>query len=119
LGWGEAKAQLSALIEDELGPMRERYDALMARPERIEEILQAGALKARALATPLMERLREAVGLRAPSAAAAPAAASARPTGKKARFVSFRDEDGRFRFRLQAAGGREVLLSEPFDNPQA
>ncbi|MDX3894289.1 tryptophan--tRNA ligase [Pusillimonas sp.] len=119
LGWGEAKEQLFALIEHELGPMRERYDELMAHPQRIEEILQAGALKARALAMPLMERLREAVGLRSPSAAAAPADAPAKPAGKKARFVSFRDEDGRFRFRLQAAGGGELLLSEPFDNPQA
>jgi len=119
LGWGEAKEQLFALIEDGLGPMRERYDALMASPERIEEILQAGALKARALATPLMERLREAVGLRSPLAAAAPKGASARPAAKKARFVSFRGEDGGFRFRLQAAGGNEVFLSESFDNPQS
>ncbi|WP_017524232.1 tryptophan--tRNA ligase [Pusillimonas noertemannii] len=119
LGWGEAKEQLFALIEDELGPMRERYDALMASPERIEEILQAGALKARALATPLMERLREAVGLRSPLAAAAPKSAAAKPAAKKARFVSFRGEDGGFRFRLQAAGGNEVFLSESFDNPQS
>lgn len=117
LGWGEAKEQLFELIEQEVAPMRARYDELMAHPERIEEILQAGAIKARQLAAPLMDRLREAVGLRSPQGAGASAPASAKGS-KKARFVSFRDEEGSFRFRLQAAGGAELLLSEPFDNPR-
>ena len=45
LAWGEAKQQLFELIEAEIAPMRARYDALMAHPERIEEILQQGAEK--------------------------------------------------------------------------
>ncbi len=36
----------------------------------------------------------------------------------KARLVSFRDEDGRFRQRLFAADGTELLLSEAFDDPK-
>ena len=44
--------------------MREKYFDLMANPGRIEEVLQAGAAKARKLATPFMAELREAVGLR-------------------------------------------------------
>jgi len=119
LGWGEAKERLFAQIEQELGPMRARYEELMAQPERIEEILQDGALKARRFAAPLMERLREAVGLRSPQAVAESAAGAPSKGGKKARFVSFRDEDGSFRFRLQTGGGAELLLSEPFDNPRA
>lgn len=117
LGWGEAKEQLFSLIEHEVGPMRARYEALMAHPERIEDILQSGAVKARKLAAPLMERLREAVGLRSPQSVATDAPAKA-AGGKKARFVSFRDEEGRFRFRLQDAGGAEVFLSEAFDDPK-
>lgn len=118
LGWGEAKEQLFQLIEQQLGPRRAMYEELMANPGRIEEILQAGGQKARKLATPFMQRLREAVGLR--GAMVAPAEKTSKgATAKKARFVSFRDEDGRFRFRLQTAGGAEVFLSEPFDNPQA
>jgi len=120
MGWGEAKDALCAVIEDELGPMRERYAELMARPERIEDVLQAGAAKARKLATPLMQRLREAVGLRAVAAGGAgKGAKAAQAQSRKARFVSFRDEDGSFRFRLQGADGQEVFLSEPFANPQA
>ncbi|MEF9944626.1 MAG: tryptophan--tRNA ligase, partial [Burkholderiaceae bacterium] len=48
LAWGEAKQRLFDRIEAEIGPMRERYDALMAKPEAIEAILQQGAAKARA-----------------------------------------------------------------------
>ncbi|HLU20151.1 MAG TPA: tryptophan--tRNA ligase [Pusillimonas sp.] len=117
LGWGEAKQQLFDLIEEEVGPMRARYDELMANPERIEDILQAGAVKARKLAAPLMERLREAVGLRSPKAVAMSAGPS-KQVEKKARFVSFRDDDGRFRFRLQDTDGSDVFLSESFDDPK-
>jgi tryptophanyl-tRNA synthetase len=64
LGWGEAKQRLLEQIEAEIGPMRQRYDALMAEPERIEAALQEGAAKARAIAAPLLAELRHAVGLR-------------------------------------------------------
>ncbi len=120
LGWGDAKELLSDRIEQDLAPMRDRYADLMAHPERIEDILQAGASKARSLAQPFMARLREAVGLRsAPTPRAALSAGDKKQAVKKARFVSFRDEDGKFRFRLLGADGQELLLSEPFDNPKA
>ncbi len=100
--------------------MRDRYADFMARPERIEEILRAGAQKARRLSAPFIERLREAVGLRRSVAASAPAeAGGAKAKGKAARFVSFRDEAGQFRFRLIDADGSELLSSEAFDDPKA
>src|SRR5690606_33249841 len=107
-------------LEAELGPMRAHYADLMAHPERIEDILRAGALKARRLSQPLMERLRAAVGLRTPSvqASAGRSAAGKKGKDKAARFVSFRDEQEQFRFRLLAADGGELLLSEPFADPK-
>ncbi|MBV6306455.1 tryptophan--tRNA ligase [Candidimonas humi] len=120
LGWGDAKQLLCERIEQELAPMRERYAELMAKPERIEDILQAGAAKARKLSGPFMARLREAVGLRAPAKPAARGAAKDKgAAGGKARFVSFRDEQGLFRFRLLGTDGQELLLSETFDDPKA
>ena len=38
LAWGEAKARLFDQINRQIGPMRARYDALMAEPEKIEAI---------------------------------------------------------------------------------
>jgi tryptophanyl-tRNA synthetase len=68
-----------------------------------------------------MAQLRLAVGLRAEAGATnrSTAAASKKATAKRARFVSFRDETSRFRFRLLGADGLELLLSEPFDHPRA
>lgn len=65
IAWGEAKKQLFELINDQVAEARERYEALLADPDHIEEVLQKGAAKARAYSQPLLERLREAVGIRA------------------------------------------------------
>jgi len=118
MGWGDAKQALYERLELDIGPMREHYQTLMAHPERIEDILQAGATKARKLATPFMAELREAVGLRRHAAAPVTSKTSPKKSGKAARFVSFRDNDGTFRFRLMGANGQALLLSRSFDNPK-
>ncbi|MGB3609282.1 MAG: tryptophan--tRNA ligase [Cellvibrio sp.] len=64
IAWGEAKKQLFELINGQLGEARERYDALLANPGHIEEVLQAGAQKARAYSQPLLEKVRAAVGIK-------------------------------------------------------
>ncbi|MBV1892195.1 MAG: tryptophan--tRNA ligase [Gammaproteobacteria bacterium] len=64
IAWGEAKKQLFELVNAELAPARERYEALINAPAEIEEILQAGAQRARALSQPLMDDVRRAVGIR-------------------------------------------------------
>jgi tryptophanyl-tRNA synthetase len=120
LGWGEAKQILYERIETDVAPMRERYEALMADPAGIETILLRGAAKARAIATPKLAALREVLGLR--SRAAAGASSAAKKTagaGKMPRFASFRDADGKFRFRLLSAEGEQLLLSMAFADPKA
>ncbi len=64
IAWGEAKKQLFELVNAELTPARERYEALMKAPAEIEAILQAGAQRARALSQPFMNKVRRAVGIR-------------------------------------------------------
>ncbi len=113
LGWGEAKEQLVALIESQIGPMRDRYADLMAHPERIEEVLEAGARKARAVAQPFLANLRRAVGLR-PMLAAPPPRKVAVGDESRAALVSFkqyREADGRFFFKLVAPNGQVLLQS--------
>src|SRR5262249_30735398 len=87
LGWGEAKQVLFERVDSEVAPMREKYEALMASPGQMEDILLAGAAKARTIAGPLVETLREAVGLRSArhklktpdEPASAPVVAKAKP----------------------------------------
>jgi tryptophanyl-tRNA synthetase len=121
IGWGEAKQVLYERIESDVAPMRERYEAFMADPPAIEAILQQGAQKARAIATPKIAALRDALGLRSATSAAMTASPpkAAPKQGKMPRFASFRDADGNFRFRLFSADGEELLLSMPFADPKA
>ncbi|WEL91246.1 tryptophan--tRNA ligase [Pseudomonas sp. CBSPCBW29] len=115
LGWGEAKNRLFQLLDGQLGEARERYHQLMSRPSDMEDLLLIGAKKARAVAAPFLAELREAVGLRSfVNPVAAVAATTKKKAAKAARFVSFREDDGSFRFRLLAAEGEQLLLSRNF-----
>ncbi len=119
LGWGEAKNRLFQLLDGQLGEARERYHQLMARPSDMEDLLLVGAKKARAVAGPFLQELREAVGLRSFVNQATEAASTKKKAVKAARFVSFREDDGSFRFRLLAADGEQLLLSRNFADGKA
>ncbi|WP_414707241.1 tryptophan--tRNA ligase [Rudaea sp.] len=69
IGWGDAKQKLFERIDAELAPMREKYTALIAKPEQIEETLNAGAARAHVLIKDFIKDLREAVGLKSLSVA--------------------------------------------------
>ena len=116
LAWGEAKQALFELLDGHLAPMRERYEALMAKPAAIEATLQAGAAKARAIATPLLRELRAAVGLR-PLGAAMVEAPSQKPKREAppAEWVVFREGPSMF-YKLKSASGEELLRSRPYSN---
>ncbi|WP_376690836.1 tryptophan--tRNA ligase [Wenzhouxiangella sp. EGI_FJ10409] len=64
IAWGEVKQQLFELINAELEGPRERYEALIGNPHKVEKELERGAERARELSRPLIERLRDAVGIR-------------------------------------------------------
>ena len=118
ISWADAKQRVVERVEREVGPMRERYQALINDPGRIEAILLRGAAKARALATPFMGRLRDAVGLRdlRRQAETAPKklSRSAAPS-----FKQYREDDGKFHFKLVEPRGRVLLQSLGFESPRA
>jgi tryptophanyl-tRNA synthetase len=116
MGWGDAKTKLFERIDTEIAPLREHYDTLMAHPDDIEDALREGARKARAVAAPRIEIMRRAVGLGALVAPTGKTKIAKKP-GKRARIISFRDDEG-FRFRLIGADGEELLLSRAFDEPR-
>lgn len=63
IAWGQAKKELFELINAELSEARERYDTLMESPEKIEAILQTGAIKARKHASEMIQKVKKSVGL--------------------------------------------------------
>ena len=116
IAWGEAKAALFGLIDSQVAPMREKYEALLAKPIEIEAVLREGAIKARKHARPFIAELREAVGLRdlcEGVRVAVPAPAPEPP--KTASFKQYR-EGGRFFFKLVDGNGRLLLASHGSDS---
>lgn len=119
IGWGDAKQKLFERIDAEITPLRERYLALMARPEEIEAILRDGAQRLRTkYAIPLLTELRHAVGLR--NLAEQPAAPTKAATAKAAlpQFKQYRDKDARFYFKFTDADGQLLIQSNGFDAPK-
>ncbi|MGO4263249.1 tryptophan--tRNA ligase [Lysobacter sp. TAB13] len=111
IAWGEAKQALFERIDAEITPLREKYEALMARPQDIEATLIDGARRVRErYGVGMMKRLREAVGLRDLSQTAT-AAGETKADAKAASlpaFKQYREADGQFYFKL--ADGEQVLL---------
>ena len=63
LGYGTVKKELAELFEQRFAPLRERREELAKHPDDVEDILRAGAAKARAAAAPTLHAARRAVGL--------------------------------------------------------
>ena len=118
IGWADAKQVLFERIDREMAPMRERYTALMAAPDKMEEILRAGAQKARKLATPFTAELRQAVGLRDLRSASASVKTAKTSKAALPSFKQYRESDGKFYFKLQESAGRVLLQSTGFATPQ-
>jgi len=64
IAWGAAKQQCFELINSELSESRSAYEELIAEPVKIEARLLEGAERARKIAAPFMQELRNAVGIR-------------------------------------------------------
>ena len=65
-GYGHAKAELLDLIDAHFAEARERRRELAERPDRVREVLAAGAERARARAGETLARVRDAVGFLTP-----------------------------------------------------
>ena len=118
IGWGDAKQLLFERIDREVAPMRQRYHELIGKPGSIETLLRAGAEKARAVATPFMNELRQAVGLRnLASQTSAPAKGKSLKSDVPA-FKQYREKDGQYYFKLIDTDARPLLQSSGFDSPR-
>jgi tryptophanyl-tRNA synthetase len=118
IGWGDAKQILFERIDQEVAPLRERYQTLINDPVKIETLLLAGADKARQLASPFMRELREAVGLRKLGVPSKPAAKEKSAKTAVPVFKQYREADGKFHFKLLDAQGLLLLQSQGFESPK-
>jgi len=65
-GYGDFKGAVADSVVDFLAPVRERYAELRADESALEAVLAAGAEKARAIATPVLADVGEAMGVGPP-----------------------------------------------------
>ncbi len=63
IAWGEMKQFLFEYINNQVTPLRIKYNELMDSPDYIENILQKGKQKAREKSIPFLAELREAIGI--------------------------------------------------------
>jgi tryptophanyl-tRNA synthetase len=63
MGWGEAKEELFRVVNRELTPLRERFNAIIADSKELDRTLAAGAEKARIIAAATIKRFRKAAGI--------------------------------------------------------
>ena len=64
LAYSKIKGELFALLDDIFRDARQRYDALLKDRDGIDRILTRGAEQARAIAKPIMQKVRKAVGVK-------------------------------------------------------
>lgn len=62
ISWGEAKQELFQAMNGYLEKPRDKYNELMADLDQIDDILFEGAKKARAIAVPLLEKVKSKIG---------------------------------------------------------
>jgi tryptophanyl-tRNA synthetase len=62
-GYGALKTTVAEAVVEFLRPLQQRYQELAADPGEVDRQLRVGADKARAMADPVLERVRKAVGL--------------------------------------------------------
>ena len=119
IGWGDAKAQLLEVVDGHLAPMRERYNALMAEPEKIEALLRRrGAQLREQYAIPLLRELRHAVGLRDLSSVGDKPKEKAAAKAALPSFKQYREADGQFYFKLLDAEGNLLVQSGGYPAPR-
>jgi tryptophanyl-tRNA synthetase len=118
IAWGDAKELLFQRIDREIAPMRDTYEELMAHPEWVEDVLQTGAIKARGIATTVIQKLRRAVGLRSLVLEKASATKATRVRVQLPIFKQYREEGGMFCFKLFTADGRLLIESMGFASPK-
>ena len=63
IGWGDAKKKLFMKINDEISPLRDKYNELMDNPRLVEETLEDGEEKARKEALENLNQIKEKIGI--------------------------------------------------------
>lgn len=111
LGWADAKEMVFTKINDEIGPMRIKYEEYMGEPDVVEQILQEGVERIRPMAKALVQEAKYAVGLRTFRVQSNEQTKSKKVKAGSVILKQYRDTDGLFYFKLIDADGSLLLTA--------
>lgn len=97
IGWGDAKKELFEYLDSFLSAPREEYNRLMTDMAYVEQQLHKGAEKARSYATPFLDQIRIATGIRPLTYQAANVQQEAKKEKEQSAEQIARAEEGRRR----------------------
>ena len=64
ISWGDAKNKLFSLVNNEISPIREKYEQFSSNDKLLNELLHEGSIKARVLAKEKIAIVRELIGIK-------------------------------------------------------
>ena len=64
ISWGDAKNKLFSLVNNEISPIREKYEQFSSNDKLLNELLHEGSIKARVLAEEKIAIVRELIGIK-------------------------------------------------------
>ena len=64
IAWGAAKEELFNLLDEKIKPFRSEYEKITQDKSYIEKTLREGAEKALSISTPVIEQIRNAIGIK-------------------------------------------------------
>jgi tryptophanyl-tRNA synthetase len=64
IGWGDAKNKLFNVVNNEMTPVREKYDSLVNDKNLLNDLLSEGSKKVRPIAQEMLSSIRDSIGIK-------------------------------------------------------
>ena len=64
IGWGDAKNKLFSVVNNEMSPIRDKYDSLVNDKNLLNDLLNEGSNKVRPIAQEMLSSIRDSIGIK-------------------------------------------------------
>ena len=64
IAWGDAKNKLFNIVNNEIAPVREKYDSLVNDKNLLNDLLNEGSIRVRPIAQEMLSSIRDSIGIK-------------------------------------------------------